>query len=136
MKGPAIYFCLAFCLLFGAVRASGQAEAQVSQMETLNGSGWLAIKITCDAYGSWDDGRVAPVPMTMSTPAEGAPGPSRLGTGDGGEQPSLRGAARDAAGRPILSALLAERVGSFGLHGSAWLGTQRPPPGAGGKAVC
>ena len=25
-------------------------------METLNGSGWLAIKITCDAYGSWDDG--------------------------------------------------------------------------------
>ena len=56
MKGPAIYFCLAFCLLFGAVRASGQAEAQVSQMETLNGSGWLAIKITCDAYGSWDDG--------------------------------------------------------------------------------
>jgi len=56
MKGPAIYFCLAFCLLFGAVRASGQAEAQVSEMETLNGSGWLAIKITCDAYGSWDDG--------------------------------------------------------------------------------
>jgi len=56
VKWPAIYFCLAFCLLIGAVRASGQAEAQVSEIETLNSSGWLAIKITCNAYGSWDDG--------------------------------------------------------------------------------
>ncbi len=53
MKRSAIYFCLAFCLLFGAVKASGQAWAQVSEMETLNSNGWLAIKIDCYAYGSW-----------------------------------------------------------------------------------
>lgn len=56
MKWRAIYFCLVICLLFGAVKASGQAEAQVSEMETLDSNGWLAIQITCNAYGSWDDG--------------------------------------------------------------------------------
>jgi hypothetical protein len=73
--------------------------------------------------------RVAPVPMTMSTPAEGAPGPSRLGTGDGGEQPSLRGAARDAGGWRTLnnsrmrvahpSPLLWRRVGDHEARPSA-----------------
>jgi hypothetical protein len=31
----------------------------------------------------WASGRVAPVPVRFSTHAEGAPGPSQLGTGDG-----------------------------------------------------
>jgi hypothetical protein len=68
MKRPVIYLCLALCLLLGAVKASGQAEAQVSEMETLNGGGSLAIQITCDAYGSWDDGNTQTfdLPVTVS----------------------------------------------------------------------
>lgn len=55
MKWSAIYCSLVLCLLFSALRASGQALAQVSEIETLNSNGVLAIKIFCYGYGSWYD---------------------------------------------------------------------------------
>src|SRR5208282_4726043 len=55
MKLEGICCSVALCLLLGASRAPGQALAQVSETETINSNGHLAIEIECDAYGAWYD---------------------------------------------------------------------------------
>lgn len=55
MRETAVALFFAFGILLTPIRAYGQAYAEVTESETLNSSGHLAVQIDCYAYGDWFD---------------------------------------------------------------------------------